>query len=95
MRKWKSGLSPTIIQEREKNKERIIRLLVAKIENRKSGKYTFPEGVSDLAKNHMVEQWWNDYKFHLAMAVRKPSDLNLLLGNTLSKETIERIEGSS
>ena len=88
MRKWKSGLSPTIIQAREKNKEHIIRLLVDKIEKRKSGKYTFPKGLSHLAKSHMVEQWWNDYKFHLAMAVRKPSDLNLLLDNTLSKETM-------
>lgn len=92
MSRWKSGLSPTIIQAREENKERIIRLLITKIENRKSGKYTFPEGLSSTDKYNRVEQWWNDHKFHLAMAVRKPSDLNMLLDNTLSEETMHLLK---
>ncbi|NLA14913.1 MAG: KamA family protein [Bacteroidales bacterium] len=88
MKRWNSGLSPRIVQGREENKERIIRLLMARIENRQAGKYVFPEGATYLAKFNLVEQWWNDYNFHLAMAARKPSDLNMLLNNTLSDETM-------
>jgi len=88
MRKWKSGLSPRLVHIREENKERIIRILMAKIENKHSGKYVFPEGSTYMAKFSMVEKWWNDYHFQLAMAARNPSDVNLLLNNSLSEETM-------
>jgi len=92
MKRWHSGLSPRIVQAREENKERIIRLLMAKIENRQAGKYTFPEGISYLSKFNRVEKWWDDYQFQLALAVRKPSDLNMMLNNTLSAETMDLLK---
>jgi lysine 2,3-aminomutase len=88
MKKWNSGLSPRIVQIREDNKERIIRLLMARIENRHSGKYVFPAESSYMAKYNMVEKWWDDYHFHLAMAARKPSEVNMMLNNSLSEETM-------
>ena len=32
--------------------------------------------------------WWGDFRFHLAMAVKSPSELNRFLGNSLSAETM-------
>ena len=92
MRKWKSGLSRRLVYIREENKERIIRILMAKIENWHTGKYVFPEGSSYMSKFSMVEKWWNDYRFQLAMAARKPSDVNLMLNNSLSEETMNLLK---
>lgn len=36
-----------------------------------------------------------DYKFHLALAVREPDELNLFMGNTLSPELMELYTGRS
>ena len=36
----------------------------------------------------MVSEWWNDFRFHLAMAVKSPGELNRFLGNSLSSETM-------
>ncbi len=92
MRKWKSGLSPRLVHIREENKERIIRILMAKIENRHTGKYVFPDGISYVAKFNMVDKWWDDFRFQLAMAARKPSDINLMLNNSLSEETMSLLK---
>ena len=40
-------------------------------------------------KRELVSEWWGDYKFHLALAVREPDELNLFMGNTLSPELME------
>ena len=92
MKRWNSGLSPRIVRIREENKERIIRLLMARIENRQHGKYVFPEGSSYLSKYNMVEKWWNDYQFHLTMAARNPSELNIMLNNSLPDETMRLLK---
>lgn len=92
MKRWNSGLNPRIVRIREENKERIIRLLMARIENRQRGKYVFPEGSSYMAKFNMVEKWWDDHHFHLTMAARKPSELNLMLNNSLSEETMKLLK---
>lgn len=36
----------------------------------------------------MVSEWWNDFRFHLAMAIKSPIELNRFLGNSLSSETM-------
>ncbi|MFA7089633.1 MAG: KamA family protein, partial [Bacteroidales bacterium] len=90
MKKWSSGLSPAVVHAREDNKERIIKLLMAKIENRqsKSAKYVFPPDSTYMAKYNLVEKWWNNHRFHLAMAARTPSEVNMMLNNSLSPETM-------
>ena len=40
-------------------------------------------------KRELVGEWWGDYKFHLALAVREPDELNLFMGDTLSPELME------
>ena len=39
-------------------------------------------------KYRLVSEWWNDFRFHLAMAVKSPGELNRFLGNSLSSETM-------
>ena len=39
-------------------------------------------------KYWLVSEWWNDFRFHLAMAVKSPGELNRFLGNSLSSETM-------
>lgn len=94
MKKWKSGLSPGIVHAREENKERIIKLLMAKIENRqsKNSKYVFPPDSTYMAKYNLVEKWWNDHRFHLAMAARTPAEVNMMLNNSLSPETMSLLK---
>lgn len=65
-------------------------ILIQKIENRKSGstRFRFDEGLSYDEKYQLVSQWWNDFRFHLSMAVKSPTELNRFLGNSLSSETM-------
>ena len=39
-------------------------------------------------KYQQVCQWWNDFRFHLSMAIKTPTELNRFLGNSLSSETM-------
>ena len=76
---------------RDENKERMLHLLIQKIENRKSKpsvRFHFEEGMSYEEKYRLVNEWWNDFRFHLAMAVKSPGELNRFLGNSLSSETM-------
>ena len=68
----------------------MLHVLIQKIENRKSGstRFKFDEGLSYDEKYQLVSQWWNDFRFHLSMAIKSPSELNRLLGNSLSSETM-------
>ncbi len=63
---------------------------MGKIETKevKSKRFVFPEGISREEKTNMVEQWWDDYLFHLRFAVRDPDTLNELLGNSLDQNTM-------
>ena len=80
-----------VAQERRENRERIRGLLIGKIEKRDklNTRYRFEEGMSMERKRELVSEWWGDYKFHLALAVREPDELNLFMGNTLSPELME------
>lgn len=91
MCRWPDGMEEQVLSVRKENKARIINLLIQKIEHRKSAasRYVFPAGCSDEKKRELVEEWWNDYHFHLAMAVKTPKELNLMLGNTLNSETLQ------
>lgn len=91
MRRWETGLDEEVIARRAENIERIIHLLVRKIEGRhsKSSKYVYPEGTTDKEKYNLVRGWWSESRFHLAMAIKTPLELNSFLGNSLSAKTME------
>ena len=90
MRRWPDGLNEQVRAIREANKERIMALLVRKIEHRpaSSGRYVFPEGRSEAEKLGWVSRWWGEARFHLSMAVKSATELNRMLDGTLSGETL-------
>jgi hypothetical protein len=86
--RWDTGLDEEV---RDENKERMLHLLIQKIENRKSKpsvRFHFEEGMSYEEKYQLVSKWWGDFRFHLSMAVKSPAELNRFLGNSLSSETM-------
>lgn len=91
MKRWSSGLNEDVRAIRRQNKERIISLLIQKIENRHSpsSRYLFPENSTHEEKRKLVNEWWNEARFHLSMAVKSPTELNRMLANSLSEETIQ------
>lgn len=90
MRRWPDGLNEQVRAIREANKERIMALLVRKIEHRpaSSGRYVFPEGCGEAEKLGWVSRWWGEARFHLSMAVKSATELNRMLDGTLSGETL-------
>ena len=79
----KSGLDEDVQHIRSKNKERILHALVQKIEHRKNpaSRFHFEEGLSYEEKFNLVSEWWNDFRFHLAIIGKaygaKPSSRQL------------------
>ena len=89
--RWDTGLDEEVWEMRDENKERMLHLLIQKIENRKSKpsvRFHFEEGMSYEEKYQLVSKWWGDFRFHLSMAVKSPAELNRFLGNSLSSETM-------
>lgn len=81
--RWATGLDEEVREERDENKERMLHLLIQKIENRKSKpsvRFHFEEGMSYEEKYELVSKWWNDFRFHLSMAVKSPAELNRFFG---------------
>jgi lysine 2,3-aminomutase len=89
MKRWKHGLEPDVSREREANKLRIIGILVDRIESCEPGdrRYAFRADMTRFEKIEKVQQWWNDYQFHLRFAVRSPDLLNELLDYSLDSGT--------
>lgn len=88
--RWATGLDKEVMEIREENKERMLHVLIQRIENRKAtpSRFHFDEGMSYEEKYRLVGEWWNDFRFHLSMAVKSPAELNRFLGNSLSTETM-------
>ncbi len=91
MDSYPSGLEDEVVKMRQKNKERIIKILADKIDKKeiKSSEFKFPESISFEEKVDLVNQWWNDERFHLRFAVRNPDLLNELLDYTIDDETMD------
>lgn len=91
MDRYPSGLDPRIVKLREENRDRIIELLIEKIDKGEltDSKYQFAEGMSKEQKFLQMMEWWDDYLFHLRFAVRSPELLNELLGNSLDPDTMK------
>jgi len=94
MSRWKHGLEPDVIKTREENKERIINILVNRIQSCEVGetRFCFEDGLSLQQKLAKMREWWNDYKFHLRYAVRTPELLNELLDYSLDLDTQKLLE---
>lgn len=91
MNRWPTGLDEEVMAIRAFNKDHITRALIRKIERRHSpaSRYQFPDGISYEEKYAMVSEWWNTSKFHLAMAIKSPTELNYFLGNSLSEDMMQ------
>ncbi len=91
MERYPSGQDPRIVKLREENRDRIINVLIEKIDNGqiKDSKYCFEEGMSGEQKFLKMLGWWKEHLFHLRFAVRSPDLLNELLGNSLDPDTMK------
>jgi lysine 2,3-aminomutase len=91
MNRHPSGLDPGIVELREKNMERILHIVLDKMEKGefRSQKFHFEEGMSREEKYKTMLGWLNNKTFHLHFAVRTPELLNEMLDHTLSEETME------
>jgi lysine 2,3-aminomutase len=91
MNRWPTGLDQEVISIRQANKDRIINCLIKKIERRHapSSKYQFADGMAPEEKYAQVNEWWDTSRFHLAMAIKSPVELNYFLDNSLPDETME------
>ena len=89
MERWPSGLEPDVLDVMERNRQRIMHYLVEKVSGKsnRSVHYRFEEGMSYEDKFRRISEWWNDYRFHIAMAARSPTEINMLLGGTIAKES--------
>ncbi len=90
MNKHPSGLDRDIIEKRQKNKERIINIIIDLIDSGKitSARFYFEPGLSFEEKTNKINEWWNSKLFHLKFAVRNPELLNRMLDYSLDSETM-------
>jgi lysine 2,3-aminomutase len=90
MDRWSHGLDPRITKLREENRERILKILIEKIDSGEinDSKFFFESGLSQEQKFLKMLEWWDDRLFHLRFAVRTPALLNELLGNSLDPDTM-------
>ena len=91
MDRWPTGLDPRIIKLREENRERILKLIIEKIDKGeiKDNRYFFDKGMSREQKYLRTLEWWKERLFHLRFAVRSPDLLNEFLGNSLDPDTMK------
>jgi len=91
MERFPSGMDPRIIKLREENKRRIVRILMDRISNGEisSRRYFFEAGISEDEKLELMQQWWDEHKFHLHFAVRSPELLNEMLDHSLDPDTLK------
>ncbi len=94
MDRYSSGLDPAVIEQRKKNKLRILKSIIQMIDERrvKSKRFCFKKGMSRQKKLALAKTWWNDHKFHLKFAVRTPEDLNEMLDFSLDRETMDTLK---
>ncbi len=94
MGRWSSGLDPRIVKLREENRERILKIIIDRIDKGEinDSKYFFEEGMSQEQKYLRTLEWWEDSLFHLRFAVRSPELLNELLGNSLDPDTMKLLK---
>ncbi len=86
--RWPSGLDDEVVAVRTENRERMLHLLIEKVEHTRSSRFHFTEGMAYEEKYQQVSQWWYDDRFQLQMALKTPSEINLFMGKTLTSEAM-------
>lgn len=91
MSRFPSGMDPRIIKLREENRDRILNLIIDRMDKGEINdtRYCFSPDMSREQKFLMALEWWNDYRFHLKFAVRSADLLNKMLGNSLDPDTMK------
>lgn len=95
MRQWMarhpSGLDPDIIAMRNRNRDRILNIIVDRMDRGelRSERYRLDPGLSHQQKLDIARKWWDDRIFHLRFAVRDPDTLNAMLDFSMSPETMK------
>jgi len=91
MERFPSGLDPRMVVLREENRERIINILIDKIDSRElqSSRFKFEAEMTRKQKFERMLEWWDDYRFHLGFAIRDPDLLNEMLGYSLDPDTMD------
>lgn len=94
MDRYPSGLDPRIVRLRIENRDRILTVLINKMElgEIQSDKYVFPEASSFDEKMKIALEWWDNDKFHLHFAIRSPDLLNEMLNYSLDPETLKILD---
>ncbi|MCK4464219.1 MAG: KamA family protein, partial [Bacteroidales bacterium] len=91
MNRHPSGLDPEIIKIRKENRERILNIIIDRIDSGviKSKRFSYEPGLTRQEKFSKCLEWWNDGRFHLRFAARSPNLLNKMLDYSLDPETME------
>jgi len=91
MDRFPDGLDDRIIKIREQNRERIINVIINKIDSGQitDKNYSFATSMTREQKFTQVMEWWQTHRFHFRFAVRNPDDLNEMLGYSLDPETMQ------
>jgi lysine 2,3-aminomutase len=86
-----SGLDDRVTKQRKKNKDRIIRTFIRKMDagDIQDKRYSFEPGASFDEKYRKMNEWWNERLFHLRFAIRDAGLLNEMLDHTLDEEAME------
>lgn len=90
MSRHSSGLDPDVILWRAHNKERIVNLLIEKIQTERGKKshYRLKPNLSDKEIRKQVLTWWREDRFHLHFAIRNADEMNRYLNYSMSEEEL-------
>jgi lysine 2,3-aminomutase len=91
MERYPSGLDPRIVKLRQENRDRILDLIIHRMDQGEisSRKFRFDEGMTRDEKLRQALEWWEDKDFHLTFAIRSPDLLNQMLGESLDPDTMK------
>lgn len=91
MDRYSSGLDPRIIKLREKNRERLLKIIIELIDQGEINdlRFNFKPGMSQEEKFHQALKWWENRTFHYEFAVRTAELLNRMLDYSLTPETMD------
>ncbi|MBN1953156.1 MAG: KamA family protein [Bacteroidales bacterium] len=94
MKRYPSGLDPRIVLLRKENRDRILNIIISRIESQEitGERYFFEEGLNAAQKMEKALEWWKDHRFHLRFAVRSPDLLNEMLGHSLDPDTMKLLK---
>jgi lysine 2,3-aminomutase len=91
MDRYPSGLDPRIVKLRQENRDRILGLIIDRMDRGEisSRKFRFNDGMTRAEKLRKALEWWENKDFHLTFAVRSPELLNEMLGESLDPDTMK------